>query len=296
MTTPQRNVLTFQWDPAESLGGNQYLTPVYFNRQVLVRYLYDSRFYCDFVSETYGSVGNEEFDIPFGINKYGSVLAWLGDIMKQLPQREQFYWLVENKVPEHESRSEFFDAQINVEFTEPPAVIQCLNALARFNAAFHRRYGVHLYHERSIEERVEDTRRYKRLLLNNVDDFKRFLSELNEIINENTNNGDIKRFLSQQTLTVPDGAKGNKLLEKVYTTVLQDSENLIAPFFYLYDLRLWADHSIGNEKRDTVATALGIPQADDYNAVMGALFKAIEHSCEKLEAKLTVSWQHHQAG
>jgi len=109
---------------------------------------------------------------------------------------------------------------------------------------------------------------------------------LNEIINENTNNGDIKRFLSQQTLTVPDGAKGNKLLEKVYTAVLQHSENLIAPFFYLYDLRLWADHSVGNEKRDTVATALGVSQADDYNAVMGALFKAIEHSCEKLEAKL----------
>ena len=85
---------------------------------------------------------------------------------------------------------------------------------------------------------------------------------------------------------MPDGAKGNKLLEKVYTAVLQHSENLIAPFFYLYDLRLWADHSVGNEKRDTVATALGVSQADDYNAVMGALFKAIEHSCEKLEAKL----------
>ena len=66
---PPRNVTSFKFDQAEQIGPDGHLTPVYFNKQVLIRYLYDSRFYCDFASETYGTVGNDDFSISFGINK-----------------------------------------------------------------------------------------------------------------------------------------------------------------------------------------------------------------------------------
>jgi hypothetical protein len=286
MDSTKRNVLVFECDLAESLGQGQYLTPVYFNKQVLIRYLYDSRFYCDFASETYGTVGNDDFDIPFGINRSGTVIAWLGDLMQKLPQRERFYWLVENKAPENDAQSEFFDAQINAQFTPPPAAVGTLNALARLNSAFHKRFEVHLYHDRSLEERIEETRRYKRLILNNLDDFKRFLSEFNEIINENTNNTEVKRLLIGRGAALPETAKGNKLLEKVYKELLGDTDNLIAPFFYLYDLRLWADHTSGDTKRDAVAVALGVTDVSDYNSLMSALLKALRESCVKLEGKV----------
>lgn len=286
MTRTRRETITFQWDAAESLGEDGYLTPVYFNKQVLIRYLYDSRFYCEFASETYGTIGNDEFCISFGINRNGSVIAWLGDLTDQVPEKEQLYWLVENKAPENEIESEFYDAQINAEFTDPPLTISCLNTLSRLNGTFHKRFGVHLYHDRSVEERIEETRRYKRLLLNNPDDFKRFLSEFNEIINENTNNTEVKRLLSERGIAVPKNAKGNKLLEKVYVEILEDTENLIAPFFYLYDLRLWADHATGSAKRDTVAASLGVSDVENYDSLMSALLEAIKESCEKLKEKI----------
>lgn len=281
MNQPQRNVLTFQWDPAESLGGDGFLTPVYFNRQVLVRYLYDSRFTCEFASETYGTVHGDDFYISFGLNANGSVVAWLGDLQSRIPVRERFYWLVENKEPEGDAKSEFYDAQVNAKFTEPPAVIRALNALSKLNAGFHKKFGVHLYHGRSIEERVEETRRYKRLLLNNVDDFKRFVSELNEIINENANNPELRRLLDARGVTVNSGSKGNKLLAAVYEAVLHDRSNLIAPFFYLYDLRLWADHSMSEDTIKNVAAKLG-GSVDDYQRLLELLIQAIDESSNQL--------------
>lgn len=281
----QREVLSFQWDPTESLGGDGYLTPVYFNRQVLTRYLYDTRFTCEFASETYGTVDGPEFTISFGINKNGSVIAWLGDLQDRIPVRERFYWLVENKAPEREIASEFYDAQVKAQFTAPPAVVRALNALVKFNAAFHQKFSVHLYHDRSVEERIDETRRYRRLLLNNADDFKRFVSEINEIIVENTNNAEIRKLLTGRGIAVASGSKGNKLLQAVYEAVLGDTENLIGPFFYLYDLRLWADHSMGDDLLNDVALKLNV-SPNDYQLLMESLVAAIGKSAEKLIAKV----------
>lgn len=273
--------LHFAWHPRESVNGDRYLTPLYFNIQVLTRYMYDSRFECQFASDTYGTVSGAGFGIPFGINKNGSVIAWLGDLEKTLPIRERFYWLVENKESEAELASEFFDAQIGAVFTEPPSVVRCLNSLARFNMAFHRKFGVHPYRDRSIEERIQEVRRYKRIVLNNADDFKRFVSELNEITNENTNNVELRRLLASNAVKVESGAKGNKLLELAYKNLLADSENRIAPFFYLYDLRLWADHSMGDEPLNRIAAALNV-DSENYEHLLDALVRRMTQAADEL--------------
>lgn len=234
------------------------------------------------MSDTYGTVYGSDFYISFGINSNGSVLVWLGDLMEKIPKREQFYWLVENKEPEDNAISEFYDAQINVVFTEPPETIRCLNELAKFNAAFHLKHSVSLYKEQSLESRLEATRRYKRLILNNSDDFKRFISELNEIITENTNNRELRTFLQSKSVAIDPGLKGNKLLEKVYTQVLGDKSNMVAPFFYLYDLRLWADHAMADSTYDNVVQKLNLNKFSSYAEVLSALLAAITRSSEQL--------------
>jgi hypothetical protein len=240
-------VLTFQWDSSEGLSSDGFHTPVYFSKEVLVRYLYDPRFSCDFVSDTYGTIYGSEFTISFGINPDGYVIVWLGDLMNAVPKREQFYWLVENIAPRGNLASEFYDAQINVKFTDPPEAIKCFNAVSKLNDSFHTKFNTLLYKERSIESRIEEARRYKRLIMESQDDFKRFVSEVNEIITENTNNANLRALLASKSIDVPKGSKGNKLLELVFSNLLGDESNRIAPFFYLYDLRLWADHSINQE-------------------------------------------------
>lgn len=278
----KKNVMTFSYDRAERVTPDGYLTPVYFNKQVLIRYLYDSRFYCDFASETYGTIGGEDFDIAFGINKNGSVLMWLGDIMERIPQREQFYLLVENKEPEGDAASEFYDAQVNTVFTEPPLEIRTLNQLEKLNSSFEVKYGCFLYKERSIEERIDEARRYKRILMNDTDDFKRFLTELNEIINESTNNTALRQLLDKNGVEFEKGSKGNKLLEKVYCAILGDDENSIAPFFYLYELRLWATHSGGEAKLTEVTSKLDLAKGAEFKEILDALLLCLSESSGKL--------------
>ena len=275
--------LKWQYDTAESITPDGFLTPVYFNKQVLVKYLYDSRYYCDFASETYGSVGSDDFVISFGINKFGSVIMWLGDI-NNLPVKEIFYLLSENKSPERKIASEFYDAQIGAEFTDQPVAIMCLNDISNLNSRFHEKFGTFLYKEKSIEERIEEARRYKRIIIGNEDDFKRFISELNEIITENTDNVELRRFLKDRGIPIESGMKGNKLLEKVYSGVLGDTENLIAPFFYLYDLRLWSDHSMNRAVYDTVVAKMSLPADVGYSDLMAALLQRVLQATEKLKS------------
>lgn len=279
---PNRNVMTFKFDEAEKIGADSYLTPVYFNKQVLIRYLYDSRFYCDFASDTYGTIGDDTFSISFGINKNGSVLMWVGDIMHNIPQREQFYLLVENIDPEGDADSEFYEAQINAEFTELPLEIKTLNIVEKLNSAFENKFSCFLYKERSIEERIDEARRYKRILMNDADDFKRFITELNEIINESTNNSALRALLTSNRVDFEKGSKGNKLLAKVYTSVLGDTNNLIAPFFFLYDLRIWAAHTGKDDVFSEVVNKLGLPLDSEFKTVLDALLEAIHQASEKL--------------
>lgn len=278
---PPRNVLTFKFDIAEQMSPDGYLTPVYFNKQVLIRYLYDSRFYCDFASETYGTIGDDEFSISFGINKNGSVIMWVGDIMHNIPKREQFYLLVENKEPEGDVQSEFYEAQINAKFTDPPLEIKTLNKVEKLNSAFETKYSCFLYKERSIEERIDEARRYKRILMNDTDDFKRFVTELNEIINESTNNTALRALLDSKDIAYEKGSKGNKLLDKVYTCILGDTNNIIAPFFYLYDLRLWAAHTGKNDVLAEVTRKLGLPKESEFKDILDALLTSILQSSDK---------------
>jgi transposase-like protein len=125
---------------------------------------------------------------------------------------------------------------------------------------------------------------HEQIVLNNADDFKRFISEFNEILNENTNNLEIRRLLSERGEPVVSGAKGNKLLQRVYEIVLSDTENLIAPFYYLYDLRLWADHSTGGKYLEDVSIKLGVPQ-NEYKLLMEALIAKLAFSANELLAK-----------
>jgi len=95
-----------------------FLTPVFFNRQVLLKYDASPSYRVKFVSPTYGDIMTEMFAIPFGINKNGKLVMWLGDIAK-LPEEEQYYLRSENVASDHAIGSDFYDGQIECVFTEP---------------------------------------------------------------------------------------------------------------------------------------------------------------------------------
>ena len=95
-----------------------FLTPVFFNKSVLIKYDKHPTYRITFVSTTYGHIcKGDDFSIPFGLNKNGKIIMWLGDIAT-LPEQEQNYLLSENIASDHSIGCEFYDAQIECIFTE----------------------------------------------------------------------------------------------------------------------------------------------------------------------------------
>ena len=109
-----------------------YLTPVFFNRGVLLKYDTAPGYRVKFASRTYGDIITDDGDItPFGINRNGMVVMWLGDISK-LPKSEQYYLRSENVASDHAIGSEFYDAQLECIFTESSAEDRLLGLRSEF--------------------------------------------------------------------------------------------------------------------------------------------------------------------
>jgi hypothetical protein len=60
-----------------------FLTPVFFDKEVLLKYDASPTCQVKFASPTYGTIDGESFSISFGINKNGRVVMWLGDIVDE---------------------------------------------------------------------------------------------------------------------------------------------------------------------------------------------------------------------
>lgn len=59
-----------------------FLTPLFFNKVVLVKFDNLPEYRVQFASPTYGTIYTESSHFSFGINRHGKVLMWLGDVAK----------------------------------------------------------------------------------------------------------------------------------------------------------------------------------------------------------------------
>ena len=95
-----------------NIPSDGYLTPVYFDKNVLVKFEHAKGYQLVSQTATAGRIKiNNVHDIPYGINKNGSVIMWLGDIVG-LPSRELMYLYSENIEPEYDLHSDFYRNQI----------------------------------------------------------------------------------------------------------------------------------------------------------------------------------------
>jgi hypothetical protein len=111
----------FKYSPAEhffipdlirDIPSDGYLTPVYFNKNVLVRYEHVDGYRVSSKTDSFGVIHiGENFTIAYGINTSGSIIMWLGDIVK-LDRKEILYLYSENVEPQYNLHSDFYDNQI----------------------------------------------------------------------------------------------------------------------------------------------------------------------------------------
>src|SRR5919109_775307 len=230
-------------------SGDGYLTPVFFNKEVLLKYIHHPDSAVDFGSDTHGTIHTRDKDsIAFGLNRSDRVIMWLGDI-DRLSEAEQHYLRSENVDSDHDVASQFYEAQIDVEFTPP----------SRENALIRARYeiGNRIFEKLGVKltqldlEQLEVMKRIVRPITWDEYNVGRIVDSLNKVLVETINTKVLKRDL-RAIDPVFDSTKVNSMkllqswLEKRYG--FADAGKILRPLFVLYDLRVVFAHLVSVRK------------------------------------------------
>jgi len=261
-----------------SESNKPFLAPVFFEKECLIKYFYSPKYRCELCSETYGTIYYDGFYISFGINKNGKVIMWLGDLEK-LPENEQIYLFSHNIDSDHDIASEFYEAQINATFTDPIKEAELLLQKSKINKISSEKLGFRIFQteHRDTDEILSQCSKYKSILINREDDFKRFVSEWNEILIEDISKEDFIKYFKSKNIEIKKGLMTIKLFERLIKEVLKIKDNIILPYYVLNDLRLWADHK-GCEKKfkDSLERlSLNEKESNNYKLIYDTLIEKI---------------------
>lgn len=224
-----------------------YLTPVFFNIEVLLKYMHHPSYGIDIGSDTYGIINKDsEFSIPFGINDNNHVILWLGDIAENLDEQEQHYLKSENIPSDHSIKSEFYDAQINVQWGTPSQEKELLKNRFEFNNEIQKKFKLSVS---QLElETVQVAKQIKKMVVNTEEAFRELILPLNKVLVESINSKAIKSSLNQ-IITEKDkekykDLKGLKLMQiwLERNTCKINVAMELSPLFVLYDLRILVSH------------------------------------------------------
>ncbi|MDP3279792.1 MAG: hypothetical protein Q8M57_01835 [Nitrosomonas sp.] len=255
-----------------------FLTPVYFNREVLLKYDSSPTYRLSFASTTYGEIRrSDDFSIPFGVNKNGNVIMWLGDIAR-LPEAEQYYLRSENIEPDHSIGSEFYDGQIEAKFTDHSKENILFQKRSMFLEECFKRFGVKAAH---LDKEVYDLAiSFNAPIVDTEKERRHVADTLNKIHLESFDNNALGQILNSFSID-PKKFGSIKRLQLVMEQIANpdDVSNIISPFYVLYDLRVAYSHlgsKEGNEgKLQFVKERLGVAAdaglLEIYNVLVGKL-------------------------
>ena len=282
-------IVEFIYDPSEDYSPQRdnYLTPVYFTKDLLIEFIYNPKYSCSFASETYGTLEIDGNLVPFGINPLGHLICWLGDI-KELPEKIKYIFKSKNIPSDNNIESEFKQAQLDAEFTEEIVEVKLFLDLIKINDVTSQKYNFNLFNivKYSTEQLFENCSKYKRITFNDDDDFKRIISDLNEKLIETINGDGIKKYLISRGVIVPQDIGSLKILELFFKNIFLDSENKIAPLFYLSDLRIWASHSDCQNKFDKVLSDLRLNNNASFSLIYNKLVESLNETLTFILSKV----------
>jgi len=240
-----------------------FLTPVFFNKEVLLKYDSSPTYRVSFASTTYGEIRQgDDFSMPFGLNKNGKVLMWLGDIAR-LPLNEQYYLRSENIESDHSMGSEFYDGQIECKFTDHSKEDNLFQSRSNFLESCFKKFGVKLAHLNDVV--LEMAVEFNAPVVDTEKERRHVADTLNKIYIESFD---------------------NKSLGNVLKSLGEDISSIMCPFYVLYDLRVAYSHlgsKSGNEDRlDTVKSRLGLSNDAGLNIIYEATVAQLSTSLNKL--------------
>jgi hypothetical protein len=252
-----------------------FLTPVFFNKAVLLKYDALPDYEVKFASTTYGTIYGDTFHISFGINKNGKVIMWLGDLAN-LPESEQYYLRSENVPSDHSIASEFYDGQIDVKFTDRTAEDALFRLRSEFIAAMSDKLGVKIAH--LDDQVIAVSVAFNPPILDTPKERRHVADILNKIYVESWDNAALGKIIVSQGGD-PKNLGTLKRLQMVLEALAPatDIPSLMSPLFVLYDFRVATSHltseQTATETMKKVTDRLGISAGSDLQTIYARLIE-----------------------
>jgi hypothetical protein len=266
-----------------------FLTPVFFNKEVLLKYDSSPTYRISFASTTYGEIRQgDDFSMPFGINKNGKVIMWLGDVAR-LPVNEQYYLRSENIDSDHSIGSEFYDGQIECKFTDHSREDSLFQRRSNFLELCFKKFGVKLAH---LDDEVFDLAvNFNGPIVDSDKERRHVADTLNKIYIESFDNnalGEVLKSLGEDPKNLGSNKRLQKIMENVATS--EDVNRIMCPFYVLYDLRVAYSHlgsKDGSDKRlATVRERLGLGPESQLNEIYEAIVNQLGVAFDELSERL----------
>ena len=271
-------------DPTNPKG---FSCPVYFDRKVLNNFFTDNDYELDFFSESYGSIAKKgtdgwqyEWKIVFGINKNDKVILFLGDLDQIDSADRAIYWLKSYNVNSDHCivDTELYRGQFNCIFSEPIIEHRIISLRNSFFSKIKKKYGIELFH---LEEEVEANGRDLQKPINySKNEIKQNIITLDGVLNEGIDCEALRTLCSQIVVPPPANIKNlktRKLLQNIISVSAgqDDAKDIIAPLFYLNDLRVCFAHLISQETIDeyesNIVSAFNLSAFTDYRKLYDTL-------------------------
>ena len=274
-------------DPTHKDG---FSLPVYFDRKVLNNFNTDNDYELDFFSETYGNIAKKgtdgyDFDwiISFGINASGKVVVFLGDLDMISEDERAILWLKSYNVKsDHQLvRSEFYKAQMKSLYSNPIIEDRIISLQTGFYHKIKERYSISLFH---LEDEVKQKRKSIKKPINyNEREISANILLLDGILNEGIEQGGLRALCDTLGIVVSEdnNTKTRKLLQAIIAHKEGDDSamKIMAPLFYLNDLRLYFAHLLPHDKTEktkrNIVTAFGLSAFTDYEMLYKKLTKKL---------------------
>lgn len=274
------NFIPGLWRPFDT----GFLTPVFFNMDVLNKYSQNPQYRFDLFSSTYGSIEKgAEWSIRFGVNKKKKVIMWLGDIAT-LPQNEIYYLLSENVDSDHDIHSEFYDAQIDVKWSAPSIEMRTFRLRKEISDLVLKIYGVPFNMlEGEVSNVIENL---GKPIFWEDKHVSPVVEALNRIFVESINVKELKAVIRNQNKKAVFDKKGSlKIVTEWFgeTLGIKNFASIMCPFYVLYDFRVMVCHLQSDDtkdgQREKINERLRLSlENNSYENIYDALFVSLERS------------------